>query len=155
MATQQAAITRSTGLSIKMSKNEVTDVNVEPVPGDMIEIGCQFNSFSITGGTKEEYDITSFCSTAKEFVLGLPDSGTAELAGFFKIGAEPVDELTAAYKDSKNRLFVIEYDDGSSQKLLGGVTQRSQTIEVSTGIVMVTFPLRISGEVVDVAASGG
>jgi len=50
------------------------------------ELNCQLSGFTGPASTAAEVDVTSLCSTGKEFIGALPDNGSLTLTGFFDPG---------------------------------------------------------------------
>jgi hypothetical protein len=64
------------------SQGIVIGVETTPGGGTYTDIG-EVSGWTGTGGGKAELDVTNLSSTAKEFIAGLTDNGTADVAIFF------------------------------------------------------------------------
>ena len=71
------------------------------------------------GGQTTEIDVTVLKSAAKEYALGLDDSGTFSMAGNWKAGDAAQKVLVAARSDKKSRAFRVTFADGSKFEFLG------------------------------------
>ncbi len=147
MATKAITVQGST---LELSTVEVTDVNVTPLP-DMESLDCLEKQVQYQDGSTTENDVTTICSTAKEFLLGLTDSGSMSLTGFYNIGDPGHAALKAAKDDKLLRLVIFTFVDGSKFKGTAYVTQRSWSAAVD-GVVEATANLRFSGPTVEVEA---
>ena len=139
--------TLAQGTEITVSTDEVTDVNVTPAPASEA-LQCITKQIQYQPGNKTEIDITTLCSTAKEFLLGLKDPGTLTFTGFYKSAHPGFKVLKQGDKDSKSRLYTITFPDQTIIKVLGYV----QAIPWSTaaeGVVDMTATIRLTGEAVE------
>lgn len=141
MATSEVLLVQ--GTSIKISVGEVTDLVPSPTPS-FAELDCTSREITYTGGTATENDVTSICSTAKEFRLGLEDSGTMSVTGYWKPGNAAHEEIKVAAADKKTRLIEVTFEDGSTFSALALVSQRSWSAGVD-GVVSATFNFRLTG----------
>lgn len=139
------------GSSIKISDGQITDLAPSPEP-TFHELDCVAREITYTGGTATENDVTTICSTAKEFRLGLQDSGTLSVTGHWKPGNAAHEEIKAAAADKLSRLIEVEFEDGSIFRALAYVSQRSWSAAVD-GVVSATFNFRLTGPTSEVAAS--
>lgn len=131
------------GLSIRISNNEVTELSQSPSPASAV-LDCIGREIQYQGGTATENDVTTFCSTAKEFRLGLEDSGTMTVTGHWKQGNAAHNVIRAAAADKKTRLVEVEFEDGSIFRTLALVAQRSWSAAVD-GVVTATYNFRLTG----------
>lgn len=131
------------GTEIKISVGEVSDLTPSPTP-TFVALDCTAREITYTGGTATENDVTSICSTAKEFRLGLEDSGTMSVTGYWKPGNDAHEEIKVAAADKKTRLIEVVFEDGSTFSALALVSQRSWTAAVD-GVVSATFNFRLTG----------
>ena len=95
-------------------------------------------------------------STAKEYALGLDDSGTFSMAGNWKAGDPAQKALVAARSDKKTRAFRVTFADGAKFEFLGLVTQYQWQGQLDN-VVSATFNVRVTGAVkmTDAPANGG
>jgi hypothetical protein len=138
------------GTSIQISTSECTDVNVDPLPV-MATLDCIAREITVTGGTATENDVTTLCSTAKEFRMGLSDAGTMSVTGHWKIGNAAHEAIREASEDKLRRLIIVTFEDLSTWKCLAFVSQRSWAAAVD-GIVTATYSFRLTGEPVEAPA---
>ncbi len=139
------------GMSISISDGEVTELTPSPEPTWHV-LDCVAREITYTGGTATENDVTTICSTAKEFRLGLQDSGTMSVTGHWKPGNDAHEEIKAAAADKLRRLIEVEFEDGSIFRALAYVSQRSWSAAVD-GVVTATFNFRLTGATSEVAAT--
>ena len=140
--------TLAQGTEITVSTEEVTDVAITPAP--LAEaLQCITKQVQYQPGTKAEIDITTLCSTAKEFLLGLKDPGNLTLTGFYKSAHAGFKVLKQADKDNKSRLFTITFPDQTVIKVLGRVQQIPWSL-AAEGVVDMTCTIRLTGEAVEV-----
>lgn len=132
------------GLTLQISVGEVDEVNPSPIP-EMVSLDCTSREISVTGGTATENDVTTFCSTAKEFRMGLRDSGTMSINGHWKQGEPAHTVIRTADADKLKRLIQVTFEDGSVWKALAFVSQRSWSAAVD-GIVSASYNFRLTGE---------
>lgn len=138
------------GSTLEVSAAEQTNVDVTPLP-TMVALDCSQRQVQYQDGSTTENDVTTICSTAKEFLLGLSDSGSMSLTGFYKIGDPGNAALKVAKDDKKLRLIIFTFVDGSKFKGTAFVTQRSWDAGVD-GSVGSTTNLRFSGPVREIEA---
>lgn len=131
------------GLSIRISNNEVTELSQSPSPASA-SLDCIGREIQYQGGTATEIDVTTFCSTAKEFRLGLEDSGNMTVTGHWKQGNAAHAVIRQAAADKLARLIEVEFEDGSIFRCLAFVSQRSWSAAVD-GVVTATFNFRLTG----------
>lgn len=135
------------GMSVKISTTEVTELSPSPEP-TYATLDCIGREISFQGGTASENDVTTLCSTAKEFRLGLQDAGTMSVTGHWKQGHEAHNAIRTAAQDKKTRLIVVEFEDGSIFKTLALVSQRSWSAAVD-GVVTATYSFRLTGDTLE------
>lgn len=141
------------GTHIDISILPVDDLTPSPplLPGAFARLDCIAREIQYQGGTATENDVTTICSTAKEFRLGLEDSGTMSVTGHWKQGQEAHEVIKTAGKDKQTRLIRVEFEDGSTFSALALVSQRSWSAAVD-GVVSATFNFRLTGDTLEVAA---
>lgn len=138
------------GTTLRVSVAPVTDAAVTPLPL-MAELDCMSREIQYQSGTAAEIDVTTFCSTAKEFRLGLDDPGQFTFNGHWVQSAAAHKVIRAAANDKLSRLFVVVFADGSEFRALGFVSQRSFSAAVD-GVVTGSFTVRLTGAVVEIDA---
>ena len=106
----------------------------------------EVTDFSGPDGTASEIDITHLQSTAKEFLMGLPDEGSISLS----INWAPADTgqlaVKAARKARTKKDFKITYSDKSTASFKGYVMGLSTDAAVDDK-VNGSITLRVTGEV--------
>lgn len=140
------------GTSIKISEQEVTELSPSPEPA-FATLDCIAREIQYQGGTAAEIDVTTICSTAMEFRLGLEDSGTMSVTGHWVQGHPAHTVIREAALDKKTRLIDVEFEDGSIFRALALVSQRSFSAPVN-GVVTATFNFRLTGPTLEIDASG-
>lgn len=141
----QVVTVQGTSVKVSVLKNE----NIAPVPlPTMAVLDCTAREIQYQSGTANEIDVTTFCSTAKEFRLGLDDPGQFTFTGHWvqKDAAHKV--IAAAAIDKQVRLFIVTFPDGSEFRALGFVSQRSFGAAVD-GVVTGSFTIRLTGAVME------
>lgn len=140
------------GTSIKISETPVTELSPSPMP-DMISMDCISKEITYQGGTADEIETTTICSTAKEFRLGLEDPGTMSITGHWVQSHPAHAVIRQAARDKETRLIEVLFNDGSIFRALALVSQRAWSAAVS-GVVSATFSFRLTGDVLEIDASG-
>ena len=130
------------GSSIKISTNQQT--TIPPVAATYATLDCLLRDVQLQGGAASEIDVTTLCSTAKEFRLGLQDSGNMTVTGHWKQGDAGHTAVRAAAADKLSRLIVVTFSDGSTYKSLAFVKQRSFSMAVD-GVVTASYVFRLTG----------
>ena len=139
------------GMETRISVEPVTVLG-EPGAGAVFEsLDCIGREISYTGGTATEHDVTTLCSTAKEFRLGLQDPGTMSITGHWVQGTAAHEVIRAAAQDKRPRQIEVVFEDGSIFRALAFVSQRSWSAGVD-GVVSATFNFRLTGPTQEVDA---
>lgn len=138
------------GSHIDISEDEVLELTPSPEP-TFARLDCIAREIQFQGGTKTENDVSTICSTAKEFRLGLKDSGTMSVTGHWVQGHAAHQVIREAEADSKTRLILVTFEDGSTFRALALVSQRSFSMAVD-GVVSATFNFRLTGDTLEVDA---
>lgn len=140
--------TASEGVIVQIGTGNAADVDDA---GDTFADMGEVVSFSdLDGGDSAEIDVTHLRSTAKEYLLGLPDNGTFSMELNLIFGDAGQDEFRAARRarESRNIRVVLPDDAGTTLKfkgfpksnpIAGGVDQKLST----------TFTTRITGAVTE------
>ncbi len=139
------------GTSIKISVAAQTELAPSPTP-TFATLDCLSREIQWQGGTASENDVTTICSTSKEFRLGLKDSGTMSISGHWKQGHPAHTVIRTADADKQTRLIVVEFEDGSTFSALALISQRSWSAAVD-GIVSATYNFRLTGDTLEVDAT--
>jgi len=139
------------GTSIKISVATVAELAPSPTP-TFATLDCISREIQYQGGTATENDVTTICSTAKEFRLGLEDSGTMSVSGHWVQGNAAHTVIRTAAADKQTRLIVVEFEDGSTFSALALVSQRSWSASVD-GVVSATYNFRLTGDTLEVDAT--
>ena len=139
------------GTSIKISVAAQTELAPSPTP-TFATLDCISREIQWQGGTATENDTTTICSTAKEFRLGLKDSGTMSVSGHWKQGHPAHTAIRTADADKQTRLIVVEFEDGSTFSALALISQRSWSAAVD-GVVSATYNFRLTGDTLEVDAT--
>ena len=107
---------------------------------------------SITGpdGSASEIDVTNLSSSAKEFVIGLPDNGSVqfEVSFDYKSATAKHDDLISARNTVPQVLQQFELRLSDSPQTVLAFSAYVSTFSLSVGVddkVGATFSLRISG----------
>lgn len=138
------------GTHIDISTTTISDLTPSPAP-TYARLDCIAREIQYQGGTATENDVTTICSTAKEFRLGLKDSGTMSVTGHWVQGNPAHEAIRIAEDDKQTRLIKIEFEDGSTFSALALVSQRSWSAAVD-GVVSATFNFRLTGPTLEAGA---
>lgn len=141
------------GTTFKISSGEVTSLATasgSPAPA-MATLDCIAREITVTGGQATEIDVTTICSTAKEFRLGLQDAGSMSITGHWVQGHAAHTVIREAAADKLSRLIEVTFSDGSIFRALAFVSQRSWSAGVD-GVVTATFNFRLTGTTEEVDA---
>lgn len=132
------------GTTIEISTTPQTSLTPS-TPPTYAALDCTAREMTWQSGQRTQNDSTVICSTAKEKLAGLKDSGTLSLNGFWKPGSEGHDELKDSYDSDEYFLFRVTWVDGSTWLSLGQVTQRGWSMTVD-GLVNASYSILLSGE---------
>jgi len=103
---------------------------------------------TITGvgsGEAPDIDVTVLRSTAREFLTGLADGGTVNIAFFRASGNTGQQSAYAAWQGRQRRNFRITWSDGVVTSFAGSVKSFGRDAAVD-GAVQGSATIRISGE---------
>lgn len=139
------------GTTLQVSVDPVDTTTPSPMP-EMASLDCTAREIQYQSGTANEIDVTTFCSTAKEFRLGLDDPGQFTFNGHWVQTSEAHAVIRQGALDKQSRLFVVTFEDGSTFSALGFVSQRSFSAAVD-GVVTGSFTIRLTGAVSEVDAT--
>lgn len=141
---------------------ELADVDTSEsddyVSGGIIELAelsnfCELTNYNRAGGSKPEENVTSLCSTAAEYELGLPDFGTTTID--FKFAPRTtIQEALKEFERSGDKMAVkvILPNEGGEMVQLGFIQSTSESAAVG-GIWRGSMTIRNTGYRVDVEAS--
>lgn len=132
------------GMHIKISTEEAGALSDSPSP-PFATLDCIAREIQYQGGTATENEVTSICSTAKEFRLGLQDPGSMSVTGYWKQGHAAHNAIRTAAADKLKRLIEVLFVDGSVFRALAFVSQRSWSA-AADGVVGATYSFRLTGE---------
>ena len=125
---------------------------LDPRTQDWVII-CGITNFDGPSSSRGEIEVTTLCSTSKEYVLDLKDYGTLNLSGLLMDGNEGqqlMDYLFNTAKKTQFRLTLVDdgYGNGVVVRTFDARVQ-SQPITVAQGVAnQISFTLRITGDVV-------
>lgn len=108
---------------------------------------CELTGVNQQDGTSDEIDATTICSTAKEFEVGLSDSGTLQL-DYNYAPNEAVQTAMRAAKESGDTIAVkiVFPNGGGTVIMLGSVQQQSFQGQVS-GLWTGSATLKLTGPI--------
>jgi hypothetical protein len=112
---------------------------------------CELTGVNQQGGAADQIEVSTICSTAKEFEQGLADSGTLSL-DFNWAGNESVQTALNAAKISGDQVAfkVTMPGDGGKVIMLGTVTQTSFQGQVN-GVWKASCSIKLTGEIFTLA----
>lgn len=140
-------VTLVQGTSVKVSLLTTSELQPSTLP-TMAALDCVGREIQYQSGTASEIDVTTFCSTAKEFRLGLDDPGQFTFNGHWVQRNAAHKVIAAAAIDKQPRLFIVEFADGSEFRATGFISQRSFSAAVD-GVVTGSFTVRLTGAVLE------
>lgn len=145
MAKTKAQFTKTQGTKLQVSKVITEDISTVAADG-WANLAVTIKQPQFQGGQNDEIDVTTLISDAKEVTSGLPDNGTFNMSGNWKIADEAQTVLRTARDDGEPRAFKVEFKDGSKMAFLGLVTQYTWDA-APNGVVNGTFNVRITGAI--------
>jgi hypothetical protein len=114
-------------------------------PSTMLNI-CEAKTFTGFDGQSAEIDVTTLCSEAKEYLVGLQDFGNFNFTANLVPGDPGLDECEAAKADGLARWFRVILPQNMGMYVFTGFV-RQKTITGGVGAAVDTsVVLRISGE---------
>lgn len=119
--------------------------------GGTFEVGdfsnfCDLTNYNRTGGTSPEISKTALCSTAQEYLLGLPDFGTTQIDYNFAPATAIQRAIQAAYVSGDLiAVKVVLPENGGMMVQMGFVQQTSESAGVGNAIWQGSMTLRNTG----------
>jgi hypothetical protein len=105
---------------------------------------CDLTNYNRTGGTSPEISTTALCSTAQEYLLGLPDFGTTAIDFNFAPSTAVQAALQAAYVAGDLIAAKVVLENGDKMVQMGFVQQTSESAGVG-GIWTGSLTIRNTG----------
>lgn len=113
---------------------------------------CELTGVDQQDGTTDEIEVTTICSTAKEFETGLSDSGTLTLNYNFAPNT-PVQAAFAAAKKAGDEVAVrITFPNGGGTIVMIGSVQQSSFSGAVSGVWTGSTTMKLTGEIFVLAA---
>ena len=115
------------------------------------DLYCQLSGFSGPSSTSSEIDVTSLCSTAKEYIGALPDNGTMSLTGYF----DPADIGVALLRTLQIARTVVDWkivwpDTGATNWDFQGYVSEFATSAEQDQALGLAATVRISGAITEI-----
>ena len=108
---------------------------------------CELTGVDQQDGTTDEIEVTTICSTAKEFETGLSDSGTLTL-NYNYAPNEAVQAAFAAAKKAGTEVAVrITFPNSGGTIVMVGSVQQSSFSGAVSGVWTGSTTLKLSGEI--------
>ena len=85
---------------------------------------CNLTNYNQQGGTSPEIDTTALCSTAQEYLLGLPDFGTTQIDYNFVRDSAIELAVTDAYRDGSLTAIKVVLPEGHGTMVQMGFIQQ-------------------------------
>ena len=121
----------------------VSEFDASPAPA-VTQLECLSREVTVQGGSSSEIDVTTLCSTAKEFRLGLEDTGSMNITGHW-LQSDPAHiSIKNAAADKLARGIEVTFSDNTTYRCLAFVQQRSWSAAVD-GVVTATYTFRLTG----------
>lgn len=105
---------------------------------------CDLTNYNRTGGTSPEISTTALCSTAQEYLLGLPDFGTTAIDYNFAPSTAVQAAIQAAYISGDLIAVKVTLENGDTMVQMGFVQQTSESAGVG-GIWTGSMTIRNTG----------
>jgi hypothetical protein len=138
--------TNSTGYGAYVSGGEVSS--------GVFSNLCELTGYNRSGGSSPEIDVTTICSEAQEFEVGLPDFGTTQLDYNFApqttIQLAIADYYSGSNKGEKTAVKVVLPNNGGTMVQIGTIQQTSEQAAVN-GIWTASLTIRNTGSRKDFA----
>ncbi len=140
--TFELALTDSSGYDTFATGSPAGDGTFDPVTFSEF---CELTGVNQQDAGADTVDVSTICSTAKEFVSGLSDSGTLTL-DFHYAGLQPVQQALETAKRSGDEMAfrVTLPSDGGHVVMLGVVQQTSFAGQVN-GVWTATATIKLTG----------
>jgi len=113
---------------------------------------CELTGMNQQDGASDEIDATTICSTAKEFELGLSDSGTLQLDYNFAPNATVMTALRAAKLSGDEIGFKIVFPNSGGTVIMLGKVQQTSFQGAVSGLWTGSATIKLSGEIFVLAA---
>ncbi len=109
---------------------------------------CELTSYSQQDGATTEDEVTTICSTAKEFEQGLRDAGTLQM-DYNLAGNEPVQAaIRAAQRAGEKLAFKLTLPTtGGTYIMIGSVSQSSFQGSVGAAVHTGSTTIKLSGDI--------
>lgn len=115
---------------------------------------CELTGYNQQDGTSSPIDATTVCSTAKEFEVDLPDSGSLSL-DFNAAPGTPVQvALRAARKAGSVVSFLVVFPKSGGSVVMFGIVQSTTLAGSNGGLHKATASIKLTGDVVVLNAAG-
>lgn len=109
---------------------------------------CQISSISGPDGSAGEIDVTTLCSTAKEYIIGLPDYGSISLTGVYDPSNTGLTTLKSLFDGQNEADFKITLTDNSATELTFDAYVSAYSWDLQPDdAVRVNITLRVTGAV--------
>jgi hypothetical protein len=107
---------------------------------------CELTGFDQEDGTAEEIDVTTICSTSKEFEVGLADSGSVTLS-YNYAGAETAQAALRAAKLSGETIsLIVTLPKSGGRLVMFGVVQSQSLNGGNGGVWTGSAQIKLSGK---------
>lgn len=113
---------------------------------------CELTGIDQQDGTTDEIEVTTICSTAKEFETGLSDSGTVTLNYNFAPNTAVQAAFAAAKKSGEEVAVRVTLPNGGGTIVMIGSVQQSSFSGAVSGVWTGSTQLKLTGEIFVLAA---
>ena len=108
---------------------------------------CELTGVDQQDGTADEIDVTTVCSTAKEFEVGLSDSGTLTLNYNYAPNSDVQEAFRAAKKAGTEVAVRIGFPNGGGTIVMIGQVQQSSFTGAVGAVWTGNTQLKLTGEI--------
>lgn len=108
---------------------------------------CELTGIDQQDGTSDEIEVTTVCSTAKEFEVGLSDSGTLTLNYNFAPKSDIMGAFAAAKKAGTEVAVRVELPNAGGTIVMLGKVQQSSFTGANGAVWTGNTQLKLSGEI--------
>lgn len=114
---------------------------------------CELTSINSQGGSADEIEVTSICSTSKEFEIGLRDAGSLSLEMNFAPNEAVQAALRASQADSSPLAYRITFPGDGGIVIVTGFVQSLSFSGAVNGVWTASATIKLTGDLAVLAAA--